>query len=266
MVALPPSTAPVASLFQTERQREIIALTLQHGRVEVSDLAVRFQVTTETIRRDLSELQEQRLLRRVHGGAIAWETSEFEPLLVVRNDQHDDEKRRMAKLAIEELPSAGTLIIDSGSTLGRFAEAISGQDQLRVATNSLPIAQTLAEHDAIDVIVIGGKVRKNTMAMVDADAIAALSNLFVDTLFISTDGLSPQTGLTTPYREEAGLKEAMIRSARRVVALVDHSKFGKDQFVRFAEWSDIDVLITTTEADSHAISQIESLGTTVLQA
>jgi len=260
------TSTPGPPLFQSERQYEIVALTLAHGRVEVSELATRYQVTTETIRRDLSELQDLRLLRRVHGGAVAWETNKFEPLLAVRNDQQHDEKRRMAALAIKELPDSGTIIIDSGSTLAQFANAVPTDANVRVVTNSLPIAQTLAEHEAVEVIVIGGKVRRNTMAMVDANTIAALDQFHVDTLFISTDGLSPQLGLTTPYRQEAGLKQAMIRSARRVVALVDHTKFGKDQFVRFAEWSDIDVLITTTEADSAAIAEIEGMGTTVLRA
>lgn len=265
-MTLLPANGASPSLFQSERQREIVTLSLQHGRVEVSELATRFQVTTETIRRDLSELQEQRLVRRVHGGAVAWETSGFEPLLVVRNDQQDDEKRRIAKIAVNELPDSGTIIIDSGSTLGRFAEAVPATANIRVVTNSLPIAQTLAEHDEVEVIVLGGKVRKNTMAMVDAETIASLEPYSVDTLFISTDGLSPEVGLTTPYRQEAGLKQAMIQSARRVVALVDHSKFSKDQFVRFAEWSDVDVLITTAEADAELIERIEALGTTVLQA
>lgn len=265
-MALRPDSASAPGLFQTERQRQIVSLTLDHGRVEVSELAARFQVTTETIRRDLSELQVQRHLRRVHGGAVAWETSEFEPLLAVRSDRQDSEKRRMAKLAVNELPDAGAIIIDSGSTLARFAEAVPGSTQVRVVTNSLPIAQTLAEHDGVEVIVIGGKVRKNTMAMVDESAVSALGPFTVDTLFISTDGLSASMGLTTPYRQEAALKQAMIRSARRVVALVDHSKFGQDHFVQFAQWSDIDVLITTTEADPSIIAEIEALGTTVLQA
>lgn len=262
----PPVDSPNQPLFQTERHREIVASTVAKGRVEVGELAARFGVTTETIRRDLSELQEQRLLRRVHGGAVAWETSEFEPLLTVRTDQHDEEKRRIAKLAVAELPDSGTIIVDSGSTLGRFAEAFPDDAALRVITNSLPIAMTLAEKDDVEVIAIGGKVRKNTMAMVDADAIATLEPFTVDTLFISTDGLSADMGLTTPYRQEARLKAAMIDSARRVVALVDQSKFGKDQLVRFAQWSDVDVLITTTEADGDTIAEIEALGTTVLQA
>lgn len=251
-------------LFQSERQREITSLAIAHGRVEVADLAQRFGVTTETIRRDLSELQEHRLVRRVHGGATPWETSGFEPLLSVRNDQHDAEKRRLAIAAIRELPESGAVIIDSGSTLSTFANAIPPETDLRIVTNSLLIAQVLAERSQADVIVLGGKVRKNTMAMVDSEAIAALEPLTVDTLFISCDGLAPTVGLTTPYREEAALKQAMIASAGRVVALVDHSKFGQEHFTRFAAWSDVDVLITNVEADRTAIDAIEAAGTTVI--
>ena len=257
--------APTA-LFQTERQREILATTIQSGRVEVAELADRFGVTTETIRRDLSDLQRQRAVRRVHGGAIPWHRADFEPLLSVRDDRHDVEKRRLARVAVRELPDAGAVIIDSGSTLSRFAEAIPAECALRVVTNSLRIAQILADHERTDVIVLGGKLRKNTLAMVDADAVAAVEPLLVDTLFISCDGLSAERGLTTPYREEAALKRAMITAARRVVALVDHSEFGQEHFVRFAEWSDIDVLVTNTEADPRTLAAIEALGTTVLLA
>lgn len=253
-------------MFQSERQREIVALTLQSGRVEVAELSERFGVTTETVRRDLSELQEQQVVRRVHGGAVPWEKPGFEPLLSVRRDQHDGEKRRLAQRAIEELPDSGTIIIDSGSTLLRLAAAIPPTCELRIVTNSLATAQILAEHKRGDVIVIGGKVRKNTMAMVDADAVAAVEPMRVDTLFISSDALSPETGLTTPYREEAALKGAMIRAAGRVVALVDHSKVGRDHFIRFARWSDIDVLITNTEVHPDVIARIEAAGTTVLLA
>lgn len=258
--------ADAPSLFQTERQREIVTATMVNGRVEVADLADRFGVTTETIRRDLSELQDQRVVRRVHGGAVPWETGGFEPLLSVRDDLHDAEKRRLAQRAVAELPDTGAIIIDSGSTLSRFAEAVPAGCDLRIVTNSLPIAQRLADRDAGDVIVVGGKVRKNTLAMVDAQAVAAVEPLAVDTLFISGDGLSPETGLTTPYREEAALKQTMIRAARRVVALIDHSKVGRDHFIRFAEWSDIDVLVTNVEADPATVARIEAMGTTVLLA
>lgn len=258
--------APTPTLFQTERQREIATATLQVGRVEVADLADRFGVTTETIRRDLSELQDLHVVRRVHGGAVPWEIGGFEPLLSVRSDLHDSEKRRISLRAIRELPDTGSIIIDSGSTLLRFAETIPEQCALRIVTNSLAAAQVLAGHDNTDVIVIGGRVSKNTLAMVDPEAISAVEPLAVDTLFISSDGMSPTRGLTTPYREEAALKQAMIKAANRVVALIDHSKIGQDHFVRFAEWSDIDMLITNTEVGPEFVASIEALGTTVLLA
>lgn len=256
--------APTPTLFQTERQREIVTETLKVGRVEVADLAERFGVTTETIRRDLSELQNLHVVRRVHGGAVPWDIDRFEPLLSVRADQQATEKRRIALRAIEELPDTGSIIIDSGSTLLRFAETIPERCALRIVTNSLATAQVLAEHELTDVIVIGGRVSKNTLAMVDPEAIAAVEPLAVDTLFISSDGMSLSRGLTTPYREEAALKQAMIKAADRVVALIDHSKVGHDHFVRFAEWSDIDVLITNAEADPEFVAGVEALGTIVL--
>lgn len=253
------------TLFQSERQRQIATETLQAGRVEVAELATRYNVTTETIRRDLSDLQQLKVVRRVHGGAVPWETSGFEPLLSRRNDQHDDEKRRIAAAAVGELPDTGSIIIDSGSTLSTFAQFVPVNTSLRVVTNALNIAQILAERSEADVIVVGGKVRKNTLAMVDTQAIATIAPLAVDTLFISTDGLSARTGLTTPYREEAALKQAMIKAARRVVALVDHSKFGQEHFTRFANWTDIDVLITNAEADRSQLAEIEAAGTIVVR-
>ena len=263
MPAVP--SAPTA-LFQSQRQQEIAALAIENGRVEVADLAQRFDVTTETIRRDLSELQERRLVRRVHGGATPWETGGFEPLLSVRDDQRDAEKRRIAISAIEELPDTGTVIVDSGSTAGRFVEVVPADSSLRFVTNSLLIARSLSERTDADVIVIGGKVRKNTFAMVDTQAVEAVEPLTVDTVFMSADGASATSGLSTPYREEAAWKQAIIRSARRVVMLVDHSKFDTDHFIRFAEWSDVDVLVTNRETDADQLAVIEAGGTTIVLA
>ncbi len=255
-----------SALFQTQRQQEIAALAIENGRVEVAELANRFNVTTETIRRDLSELQARRLVRRVHGGATRWETGGFEPLLALRSDRQDPEKRRIATAAVAELPDTGAVIIDSGSTAGRFVERIPADTDLRFVTNSLLIAQSLSERTDADVIVIGGKVRKNTFAMVDTQAVEAVEPLRVDTVFMSADAATASAGLMTPYREEAAWKKAIIRSARRVVMLLDHAKFEHEHFIRFAEWSDVDVLITNAETDRDQLAAIEAGGTTVVLA
>lgn len=246
-------------LFQSQRQDEVTALAVEHGRVDVADLAERFGVTTETIRRDLSELQERKILRRVHGGAVPWERLRFEPLLAVRGDQRHAEKRRIGALAVQELPDGGTVLVDSGSTTAQFCQALPRDRPLTVVTNSILNAQVLADFGNAEVIVLGGTLRKNTMAMVDAQAVGTVEKLTVDALFISCDGMSVERGLTTPYQYESTLKQAMIKAARRVVVLADHSKLGNDQLFRFADWSDVDVLICDTGVDDHTHRQLASL-------
>lgn len=251
------------SLFPTERQRAIAELTRIEGRVEVSELSERFGVTAETIRRDLADLQNQNAIRRVHGGAVAIDRHGFEPLIEVRVDQHDAEKRRIARAAIDEIVDGSSIMIDSGSTLNRFAEAIPPHRGLQIVTNSLITAQVLAAKPGTTVIVLGGEVRSNTFAMVDATTVAGVRPFTVDTLFISGDAVSV-SGLTTPYSAEASLKREMVRAARRVVALFDVYKFRQDHFIRFAEWSEVDLLITNSEVDPRIVSEIERQGTAVV--
>lgn len=256
---------PTGRLLQTQRQDEILRRTLARGRVDVAELAASFAVTTETIRRDLSGLQEQRLVRRVHGGAVAWERFRHEPLLAKRDAESVSEKRRIARLAVEELPPEGTVLIDSGSTTARLVEAIPRSSTVTVVTNSLVAAQALVDHD-LDVILLGGTLRKNTLATLDAQTVAGLSDLAVSTLFLSCDGFTAARGLSTPYQDEAALKRAMIAAADRVVALVDSSKLGKDHLVRFAAWEVIDVLITDDGVDEATVATIEAAGTMVRRA
>jgi len=246
--------------FQSERQREIAQLVFDKGRVEVSELAKRFSVTTETIRRDLSELAERRVVRRVHGGAIAYESLRYEPMLIVRDTQNAKEKRSIARRAVEELPREGSVIIDSGSTLGIFADMLPDDRELTVFTNSVPVIQSLSVRDAIEVNVIGGFLKKNTMAMVDSSSIEMVRDLVVDVLFISCDGVSPERGFTTPYREEVAIKRAMMAAARWVVMLFDHTKVGNDQLFRFAAVDEIDTIITDGGVPMATIRALQDLG------
>ena len=240
--------------LQHHRQREIYVLALRSGSVDVSDLARRFDVTTETIRRDLSDLQERQLLRRVHGGAVPFERLHHEPMVDARDMLNAEEKLRIGREAIHEVPEHGSVIVDSGSTGQRFAEVFPVDRRVHVVTNSLLTAATLVRRGVREVTVLGGTVRTNTFAMVDTSTVAAVRALRVDVLFISCDGLSFQRGLTTPYRDESVLKRAMLESARRVVAMVDQSKFGNDQMFAYAALDEIDVLVTDTRADDDALT------------
>ncbi|MEA2240722.1 MAG: DeoR family transcriptional regulator, fructose operon transcriptional repressor, partial [Solirubrobacteraceae bacterium] len=204
-------------------------LALRHGSVDVADLARRYGVTTETIRRDLSDMQGRQMLRRVHGGAVPVERMNHEPMVDARDMVNAEEKLRIATKAVAEVPERGSVIIDSGSTGQRLAEVFPVDRDVHVVTNSLVTAVTLSRRGIRDLTVLGGTVRTKRLAMVDETTPAELQHMAIDVLFMSCDGLSFQHGLTTPYREEHTIKRAMMQRAHRVVALVDQSKFGNMQ-------------------------------------
>ena len=247
-------------LFQIERREQILERVLQDGRVDVTELAEAFEVTSETIRRDLTDLQSDRLVRRVHGGAVPWRGLAFEPMLEVRESQNTDEKRRIARAAAQELPEHGSILIDSGSTSAHLADLLDRDRDLTVITNSIPIIRSLATTDGPDVVAIGGALRRNTMAFVDETGVDMLRDITVDVLFIACDGVSADRGFTTPYRSEVAIKRAMMASARRTVMMFDHSKVGNDQLLRFASISDVDTIFTGVEVDDVTISLLEEQG------
>jgi len=238
-------------------------LALRQGSVDVSDLARRYGVTTETIRRDLSDMQGRQLLRRVHGGAVPVERMNHEPLVEARDMVNSEEKLRIATAAVAEVPERGSVIIDSGSTGQRLAEVFPVDRDVHVVTNSLVTALTLSRRGLQNLTVLGGAVRTKRLAMVDETTSGELQHMAIDVLFMSCDGLSFQHGLTTPYREEHTVKRAMIGRARRVVALVDSSKFGNVQMFGFAAFDEIDVLVTDTGVDPDAVDVLSTHGIAV---
>jgi DeoR family fructose operon transcriptional repressor len=257
---------PGGARLPHDRQHGIYMLALRQGSVDVADLARRYGVTTETIRRDLSDMQGRHLLRRVHGGAVPVERINHEPMVDVRGMVNAEEKLRIATKAAAELPERGSVIIDSGSTGQRLADVFPVDRDLHVVTNSLITAVTLIRRGLKKLTVLGGAVRTNTLAMVDDTTRAELQHMAIDVLFISCDGLSFQHGLTTPYREEHTIKRSMIERAHRVIAMVDQSKFGNVQMFSFAAFDEIDVLVTDTRADAEAVDFLESHGILVHRA
>jgi DeoR family transcriptional regulator, fructose operon transcriptional repressor len=249
--------------LQHDRQHQIYMLALRQGSVDVADLARRYGVTTETIRRDLSDMQGRHLLRRVHGGAVPVERMNHEPMVEARDMVNAEEKLRIATKAVDEVPERGSVMIDSGSTGQRLADVFPVERDVHVVTNSLVTALTLSRRGLRDLTVLGGGVRTKRLAMVDETTSAELKDMAVDVLFMSCDGLSFKHGLTTPYREEYTLKRAMIERTSRLVALVDQSKFGNSQMFSFAAFDEIDVLVTDTRADPEAVEILTGHGITV---
>lgn len=253
-------------MYAEERGQLIVARARAEGRVEVASLAAELQVTQETVRKDLTSLERQGLLRRVHGGAIPVERLGFEPALSQRSEANTAEKERIAKAALAELPSEGAILLDSGTTTARVAEQLPADHELTVVTNSIPIALTLSVRRNLQVLVTGGRVRARTLAGVGDWATSALASVRVDVAFVGTNGVSVAHGLTTPDQAEAATKRAMVAAARRTVVLADHTKLGEDYFARFASLADVDTLITDSGADEDLLGDIEAAGLTVVRA
>ncbi|MEU1282141.1 DeoR/GlpR family DNA-binding transcription regulator [Streptomyces sp. NPDC005805] len=253
-------------MFAAERQQEILRLAREGGRVDVLSLAEEFQVTAETVRRDLKALDRAGLVRRVHGGAIPAGHLDFEPDLAERDAVASDEKDDIARAALAELPADGSVILDAGTTAARLAAAFPVESALTVVTHALPIAARLADHPGIALHLVGGRVRHRTRAAVDAWALRAYGEIKADVVFLATNGFSLDGGLTTPDLAEAAVKSAAVRAARRVVLLADSAKFGQQHFARFGDLSDVDLLITDKGLSEEDARAVERQGPEVVRA
>ncbi|MDQ1128354.1 DeoR/GlpR family DNA-binding transcription regulator [Microbacterium sp. SORGH_AS_0888] len=258
-------------MYAMERQEAIEGMLLVDGRVSVTDLARRFGVTTETVRRDLDALERQGSVIRVHGGAIAPDRqSTTEATLVERSTLRGSQKHAIARRALSAIGSGfrGSVFLDAGTTTGAVAALLPARlaeqgGQADVVTHAFSFAGPLADADRVALTVIGGRVRSVTSAAVGAQTVEAIGALRPDIAFVGTNGMSAEFGLSTPDPEEAAVKRAIVRCARRTVVVVDGSKFDRELLVGFAPLTDIDVLVTDTPPAGELASALGDAGVEV---
>ena len=255
-------------MYAEERYEAIAGLVRAQGRVSVSEVAAAFGVTTETVRRDLAHLERAGLLRRVHGGAVATTALALaEVALDARDVAQAAQKDRIAKAAVELVPgNGGSLVLDAGTTTARLAGVLPTDRELLVITHAVPVAARLAGLPGISLQLIGGTVRGSTQAAVGPETVAALADLRADVVFVGTNALLPGFGLSTPNVEEAAVKRALVRAGRQVVVLADSSKLDRENLVRFAELSAVDVLVTDEGASDAAVQAVQAEGVEVVIA
>jgi DeoR family transcriptional regulator, fructose operon transcriptional repressor len=238
-------------MYAEERQEAIAALVISKGRASVAELAQVYDVTTETVRRDLAALDKAGVVRRVHGGAVPARALHLvEPGVGERETTRADFKDAIAAAAIDYVPATGAaMLLDAGTTTARIAAMLPTDRELVVVTNSVPIAARLAATNSVTLQLLGGRVRGVTQAAVGDQTLRVLDSIRVDIAFIGTNAISVRHGLSTPDSEEAAVKRAMVRAANYVVVAADSSKVGREDFVSFAPISSVDTLITDTELD-----------------
>lgn len=230
-------------MYEEERKAAIVKYIQKNLRASIEDLTTEFDVSKSTIRRDLMELESRKRIKRTHGGAISLELVAFEPDFTEKKSKHAREKEMIAQKAAELIHDGDTIIIDAGTTTEFLSKYVKGFSDLTVVTNSITVAQELQNVPSIEVVVVGGTLRHNTLALVGPLAEEALKKLRVDTCFIATNGVDLAQGLTTPNVLEATTKRNMMAIAKHVILLADHTKIGKVSFAKFGDLAEIDQYI-----------------------
>ncbi len=245
-------------MHQSERLGIVLEELSVSGSVAVVDLCERLGVSAATVRRDLEQLEAQRLLTRTHGGAVAQMVS-YELPLRYKSARRQEEKRRVGIEAARRVHEGAVIGLTGGTTTTEVARAIADR-KVTVVTNALNIASELAIRPNIKLVVTGGVARSESYELVGPIADEMLAELHLDFAFIGTDGLTAATGLTTHHEIEAHTDRALMQRAGKVVVVADGSKLGRVAFARICGIDEVHELITDTDADRSELAAIRDAG------
>jgi DeoR/GlpR family transcriptional regulator of sugar metabolism len=256
--------------MKDKRQHEIVALLKQEQTLKTSELVTRFQVSLETIRRDINELERLGIVKKVYGGIrlITHET----PLVTLdkwtkRIENCHREKELIAAKTIDYIPDHSIIAIDIGTTAYELAHLLSQKEDLSIITSSLLIASELAKDTNHKVYCIGGMVDPNEIVTTGIFANNFLNSFASIDIFISgADSITPTSGITEFHESINTVKQLLISKSKKVIVMADHSKFGKDSLFVSCPISDISVLITDHAVQKDILEQIQAQGVEVVIA
>ena len=227
------------------------------------DLYKKLKVSSVTIRKDLKYLEEKKLLYRTHGGAT--QTNPYATDLPVNEKEkiNSSEKLRIGAAASGLIGANDSIILASGTTIQAFARSIQGKENLTVITSSLNVAIELIATPGVEVLQLGGLVRKSSSSVIGSYAENILKNFFCNMLFLGVDGIDIEYGLTTTNSMEANLNREMMAISQKIIVLADSTKFGKRGFGKICNIDEVDHIITDSQVSDHVVNTLESSGVTV---
>lgn len=260
------ATSGPGDVFARERQDHIARIVEELGRARVTELAVRFGVSTVTIRKDLLALEADSRLVRTHGGAIALDRSRAELAFDVRDRLQPDEKARIGAAAADLVRDGESIVMDASTTalyVARELKKRRGWTQLTVITNGLRLASELAGHPGITVLMLGGRVRWEALSVVGQLGDGLFSRINVQKAFLGAAGFTLETGLSDATDEEAQIKRSMVAAAREVIAIVDRTKWERSAFATFCPTDQISTVLTDEGAPEPMVRALRDRGTQV---
>ncbi len=243
-----------------DRRDKIVDILTRQNKVRVAELSRMFKISEATIRHDLSDLEKQGLLERVHGGATSTYKAYYNMSFYERMKTNEDEKRSIAFKAAKMISEGDSIMINSGTTTLYVARELKSIKNLTVVTNSLAISQELGNYKDIHVILLGGYFNPQYQFTYGDDTINQLNKYKADKLILAVDGICSENGITTYHYLEAEINRQMIKRVDNTVVAADYTKVGRTGFTQIDSIDSADFLITNSEADEHEIKKIIKKG------
>jgi DeoR family transcriptional regulator of aga operon len=248
------------------RRKKIIGLLNENGSVQVQQLSNLFNISTVSIRKDLKFLEQRGVVTRTYGGAfLNSESSEItETNIHLKEKLNVDSKCKIAQAAADMIFEGDSIILDSGTTTNRIAEQLSDKENITVITNDLNAINSIADYPNVELVVLGGTLRRKTMYFHGTQAEKTLKELHADKLFLGVDGFHMEKGITTHFEAEATLNRVMCSAASEVIVVADSSKFNKVCLYKIIEPSNVSKLITDSGISAEFKESLINIGIEVI--
>jgi len=241
-----------------ERESFILQKIYEKKRVKVNELAEALKVTPETIRKDLTEMEDKNLLKRVHGGAVA--------LTYFKSVEQIDAKQTIASEVAKDILPGETIIVDNGSTCYEFAKSIIGIPGLTVITPSVKVALLLSESATISVFLLGGWLRPTEPSTKGDVTLSTLKDFHVNKTILSSAGVSAEFGLTEYLEEDVVIKRQAMECAEKVIVIADHTKFDLTALITVVPIEEVDEIYVDSKVDDEKLAPIKDKGVLVIKA
>ena len=230
--------------YTLKRRSKIIELLNKNQAISIPEVSRMFHVSEVSVRNDLSILEKKGLLIKTRGGAIAKQPSIFDLNLSQRLKSNYKQKQKIGKRAADFIQDSNTVIMDSGSTVIEVAKNLNGKKNIKLITNSLPIAEIVADNKQIEVIITGGTLRPEMRSLIGNITEKTILNYRCDVAILGADGIDSEMGFYTNLENEASLVQSMMKISKKIIIVTDSTKFKNNRFAKIADISDVDVIIT----------------------
>lgn len=233
-------------MLAIERKNEILDILQKEQRVLVSELAKKYDVTEETIRRDLEKLEKDGLVKKTYGGAVLNRNTSVDLPLRIREKTNRLQKQRVADIAASLIEEGDSIMLDASSTSLLIAQKIKNMKKLTVVTTSVEVLIELAQSEGITVISTGGNLKASSLSLVGRNTEEVLSSYNVDMAFVSCKGIDRERGIMESNDQEAGVKMMMKKAAKQTVFVIDSTKYDKISFIKVMDFSRGDIVVSDT--------------------